>query len=56
MEQLQGEKGAEKIIYVILRELNDRYMSRKLRGFEKAIEDFLESKSTSLESFQTHFT
>ena len=56
MEQLQGEKGAEKIIYVILRELNDRYMSRKLRGFEKAIEDFLESKGASLESFQTHFT
>jgi len=31
-------------------------MSRKLRGFEKAIEDFLESKGASLESFQTHFT
>ena len=56
MEQLQGEKGTEKIIYVILRELNDRYMSRKLRGFEKAVEDFLESKDATLESFQTQFT
>ncbi|MCD6449606.1 MAG: hypothetical protein J7L34_03770 [Thermotogaceae bacterium] len=56
MEQLQGEKGAEKIIYVILRELNERYMSRRLRGFERAIEDFLESRSAFKESYQTQFT
>jgi len=30
--------------------------TRKLRGFETAIEDFLESKDATLESFQTHFT
>ncbi|MCD6449497.1 MAG: transposase [Thermotogaceae bacterium] len=56
MEQLQREKGAEKIIYVILRELNERYMSRRLRGFERAIEDFLESRSAFIKSYQTQFT
>jgi len=47
MEVLQGEKSAEKVVYVILRELNERYMSRKLKGFEAAIERYYENKHTS---------
>ncbi len=46
MEVLQGEESAEKVVYVILRELNERYMSRKLRGFETAMERYHENKRT----------
>jgi len=35
---LQGEKRAEKVLYAILWELNERYMSRKLKGFEAMTE------------------
>jgi len=47
MEVLQGEESAEKVVYVILRELNERYKSRKLKGFEAAIERYYENKHTS---------
>ena len=46
MEVLQGEESADKVVYVILRELNERYMSRKLRGFEVAMERYYENKRT----------
>ena len=46
MEVLQGEESADKVVYVILRELNERYMSRKLRGFEVAMERYYENKHT----------
>ena len=46
MEVLQGEESADKVVYVILRELNERYMSRKLRGFEAAMERYYENKRT----------
>ena len=35
------------MVYVILRELNERYKSRKLKGFEAAIERYYENKHTS---------
>ena len=37
-EGFARRREAEKVVYVILRELNERYMSRKLKGFEAAIE------------------
>jgi len=40
-------RSAEKMVYVILRTLNKEYMSRKLRGFEKAMEEYYENKSHS---------
>jgi len=46
MEVLQGEESADKVVYVILRELNERYMLRKLRGFEVAMERYYENKRT----------
>ena len=45
MEVLQGEESADKVVYV-MRELNKRYMSRKLRGFEAAMERYYENKRT----------
>jgi len=47
MEVLQGEESTEKVVYVILRELNERYMSRKLKGFEAAIERYYENEHAS---------
>jgi len=38
MEVLPEEENAEKILYIIFRDLNERYQRRKLRGFEEAIE------------------
>jgi len=46
MEVLQGEESADKVVYVILRGLNERYMLRKLRGFEVAMERYYENKRT----------
>ena len=47
MEVLQGEESAEKVVYVILKELNERYKSRKLKGFETAIERYYENRHAS---------
>jgi len=46
MEVLQGEESVDKVVYVILRGLNERYMLRKLRGFEVAMERYYENKHT----------
>jgi len=43
---LQGEESVDKVVYVILRGLNERYMLRKLRGFEVAMERYYENKRT----------
>jgi len=48
MEVLQGEESAEKVLYVILRELNERLMSRKLKNFEAAMERYYENKHSSV--------
>ena len=48
MEVLQGEESAEKALYVILRELNERLMLRKLKNFEAAMERYYENKHSSV--------
>ena len=45
MEVLQGEESVDKVVYV-MRELNERYMLRKLRGFEVVMERYYENKRT----------
>lgn len=39
MEILPSESSAEKILYMILREENEKYLKRKLRGFEGAFDE-----------------
>ena len=60
MEVLQGEESAEKVLYVILRELNERLISRKLKSFEATMERYYENKHSSVLSVnvyeETQFT
>jgi len=42
------------VLYVILRELNERYMSRKLKGFKAAIERYYENKHISALNVSVH--
>jgi transposase-like protein len=48
MEVLPEEERAEKILYLILREPNERYQKRKLRGFEAILERYTEEISSSV--------
>jgi len=48
MDMLPEEERADKILYLILHDLNERYQRRKLRGFEEAIEKHLDSISSEL--------
>ena len=49
MEVLPEEERTEKILYVIFRDLNERYSRRRLRGFEEAIEEYLVTTSQGRE-------
>jgi transposase-like protein len=48
MEILPDEENSKKLLYLIFRNLNDKYLSRKLRGFEEAMEEFWDLKGYSL--------
>jgi len=49
MEILPEEENAEKILYLIFKDLNEYYQRRRLRSFEEAMEDFLESKNFAVQ-------
>ncbi len=49
MEMFQSETSGEKILYLLLREQNQRYQKRKLRYFEEEFNRWLYEKQTKIE-------
>ncbi len=57
MEILPEEEKAEKILYLVIAQLNEVYKERKLRNFEEEWQRYLEEKNKNREVLtQTQLT